>query len=78
MTLGERRARRKMAINVGLDTDGHRITEAALALLDRPWNPRESTAQPPAVCGHSVIQYQRDHRPPRYACAACGHETGPR
>ena len=58
---------------LGLDSES-RMASTARTILAKPWRPEESTAQPPAVCGHARIQ-----RTPRgWVCAACGHETGPR
>jgi hypothetical protein len=53
------------------------LSRAALEILDRPWDPARSTAQPPPVdaCAHARVQSCRDRRGyPIDRCALCGHD----
>ena len=46
-----------------------RLLPIALEILDRPWTPEASTAQPPIVCWHSTTQIT--HGLER-RCSLCG------
>ena len=73
--------RRRFALGLdvpNMDRVAEHWRQVALEILDRPWRPEASSAQPPIVCGHERTQDVRNRRGfgQIEICAVCGYEPG--